>query len=47
MPLGVTGKDATVALCGLFNQDEVLNRATEIRRRGANMRSIRGPVDYF
>src|SRR5437588_1219744 len=26
---GVTGKDVIIALCGLFNQDEVLNHAVE------------------
>lgn len=29
LPVGVTGKDVIVALCGLFNQDEVLNHAIE------------------
>jgi homoaconitate hydratase len=30
MPKGVTGKDIIVALCGLFNNDEVLNHAIEL-----------------
>ncbi|KAF2462376.1 hypothetical protein BDY21DRAFT_331231 [Lineolata rhizophorae] len=29
LPPGVTGKDVIVALCGLFNNDEVLNHAIE------------------
>ncbi|KAI9685533.1 MAG: mitochondrial Homoaconitase [Bathelium mastoideum] len=29
LPKGVTGKDVIVALCGLFNNDEVLNHAIE------------------
>ncbi|KAI8926558.1 homoaconitase [Entophlyctis helioformis] len=29
MPAGVTGKDIIVALCGLFNSDQVLNTAIE------------------
>ncbi|KAI1430187.1 hypothetical protein F5Y12DRAFT_722443 [Xylaria sp. FL1777] len=29
LPRGVTGKDVIIALCGLFNQDEVLNHAIE------------------
>ncbi|KAG8954377.1 mitochondrial Homoaconitase [Tulasnella sp. 424] len=29
LPKGVTGKDVIVALCGTFNQDEVLNAAIE------------------
>ena len=29
LPHGVTGKDVIVALCGLFNNDEVLNHAIE------------------
>ncbi|KAJ3189237.1 mitochondrial Homoaconitase [Gaertneriomyces sp. JEL0708] len=29
LPEGVTGKDVIVALCGLFNKDEVLNTAIE------------------
>lgn len=29
LPEGVTGKDVIIALCGLFNKDEVLNTAIE------------------
>ncbi|PWN43568.1 homoaconitase [Ceraceosorus guamensis] len=29
LPVGVTGKDVIVALCGVFNQDQVLNAAIE------------------
>ncbi len=29
LPKGVTGKDVIVALCGYFNQDQVLNAAIE------------------
>ncbi len=29
LPQGVTGKDVIIALCGLFDQDEVLNHAIE------------------
>jgi homoaconitate hydratase len=29
LPAGVTGKDVIIALCGLFNKDEVLNHAVE------------------
>ncbi|MSR29163.1 MAG: homoaconitase [Phycisphaerales bacterium] len=32
---GVTGKDVIIALCGLFNQDEVLNHAVEFVGDGA------------
>lgn len=35
LPPGVTGKDVIVALCGLFNQDEVLNHAIEFTGPGA------------
>src|SRR5256885_1594110 len=31
---GVVGKDVIVALCGLFNHDEVLNHAVEVRGDG-------------
>lgn len=34
LPLGVTGKDVIVALCGLFNNDEVLNHAIEFTGDG-------------
>jgi len=43
MPPGVTGKDVIVALCGLFNQDDVLNHAIEFTGSEETMRSI--PVD--
>jgi len=29
LPHGVTGKDVIIALCGIFNEDEVLNHAVE------------------
>ncbi|CCG81955.1 Homoaconitase, mitochondrial [Taphrina deformans PYCC 5710] len=34
LPQGVTGKDVIVALCGLFNNDEVLNHAIEFTGEG-------------
>ena len=43
LPEGVTGKDVIVALCGLFNQDEVLNHAIEFTGNSDTMRSL--PVD--
>jgi homoaconitate hydratase len=43
MPAGVTGKDVIVALCGLFNKDDVLNHAIEFTGSETTMRSI--PVD--
>ncbi|KAK5703181.1 mitochondrial Homoaconitase [Elasticomyces elasticus] len=43
LPVGVTGKDVIVALCGLFNNDEVLNHAIEFTGDGHTMRSL--PVD--
>ena len=39
----MTGKDVIVALCGLFNNDEVLNHAIEFTGSEQTMRSI--PVD--
>ena len=39
---GVTGKDIIVALCGVFNQDEVLNHAIEFT--GEGVASL--PIDY-
>lgn len=39
---GVTGKDVIVALCGVFNQDEVLNHAIEFV--GDGVKSL--PIDY-
>jgi homoaconitate hydratase len=43
LPLGVTGKDVIVALCGLFGSD-VLNHAVEFTGSEETMASI--PVDY-
>lgn len=43
LPAGVTGKDVIVALCGLFNNDEVLNHAIEFAGSEQTMRSI--PID--
>lgn len=43
LPVGVTGKDVIVALCGLFNQDEVLNHALEFSGSEQTMASI--PID--
>jgi homoaconitate hydratase len=43
VPKGVTGKDVIVALCGLFNNDEVLNHAIEFTGSEQTMRSL--PVD--
>lgn len=40
---GVTGKDVIVALCGLFNNDEVLNHAIEFTGSEETMRSL--PID--
>ncbi|KAK7962848.1 aconitase family (aconitate hydratase) domain-containing protein [Apiospora aurea] len=37
---GVTGKDVIVALCGLFNQDEVLNHAIEFTGSEETMFSL-------
>lgn len=34
LPKGVSGKDVIVALCGVFNQDEVLNHAIEFVGEG-------------
>lgn len=42
LPTGVSGKDVIVALCGAFNQDEVLNHAIEFVGDGVS--SL--PVDY-
>ncbi|OBA19737.1 homoaconitase [Metschnikowia bicuspidata var. bicuspidata NRRL YB-4993] len=39
---GVTGKDVIVALCGIFNKDEVLNHAIEFVGDGVK----KLPVDY-
>jgi len=43
LPKGVTGKDVIVALCGLFNNDEVLNHAIEFTGSEQTMRSL--PID--
>lgn len=43
LPKGVTGKDIIVALCGLFNNDEVLNHAIEFTGSAETMQSL--PVD--
>ena len=43
LPEGVTGKDAIVALCGLFNNDEVLNHAIEFTGTEETMKTL--PVD--
>jgi homoaconitate hydratase len=43
LPEGVTGKDVIVALCGLFNNDEVLNHAIEFVGTDETMMSL--PVD--
>ena len=43
LPEGVTGKDVIVALCGLFNDDEVLNHAIEFTGTTETLQSL--PVD--
>ncbi|KAL1897325.1 mitochondrial Homoaconitase [Sporothrix stenoceras] len=43
LPAGVTGKDVIVALCGLFNKDDVLNHAIEFTGTEQTLESI--PVD--
>ncbi|KAI1617566.1 mitochondrial homoaconitase [Exophiala viscosa] len=43
LPKGVTGKDVIVALCGLFDKDDVLNHAIEFVGSEETMRSL--PVD--
>ncbi|KAF1990124.1 homoaconitase LysF [Aulographum hederae CBS 113979] len=43
LPKGVTGKDIIVALCGLFNNDDVLNHAIEFTGSPDTMHSL--PVD--
>jgi homoaconitate hydratase len=40
LPVGVTGKDVIVALCGVFNNDEVLNHAIEFIGEGVEHLSI-------
>src|SRR5207237_5123089 len=37
---GVTGKDVIIALCGLFNKDEVLNHAVEFLGDGVSALSM-------
>ena len=43
LPKGVTGKDVIVALCGLFDKDDVLNHAIEFTGSEETMRSL--PID--
>jgi homoaconitate hydratase len=43
LPKGVTGKDVIVALCGLFNNDEMLNHAIEFTGSEQTLKSL--PVD--
>jgi len=43
LPTGVTGKDVIVALCGLFDKDDVLNHAIEFTGTEETLRSL--PVD--
>lgn len=40
LPQGVTGKDVIVALCGLFNNDEVLNHAIEFTGDGVKALAV-------
>ncbi|KAI5474852.1 homoaconitate hydratase [Pseudohyphozyma bogoriensis] len=40
LPVGVTGKDIIVALCGTFNKDEVLNCAIEFSGSGVAQLSV-------
>jgi homoaconitate hydratase len=40
LPKGVTGKDVIVALCGLFDKDEVLNHAIEFTGSEATLKSL-------
>lgn len=40
LPKGVTGKDVIVALCGFFNNDEVLNHAIEFTGPGVAALSV-------
>jgi homoaconitate hydratase len=41
---GVVGKDVIVALCGLFNHDEVLNHAVEFSSGGAGFQPARDGI---
>jgi len=43
LPKGVTGKDVIVALCGLFDQDDVLNHTIEFTGSEETLRSL--PID--
>lgn len=43
LPAGVTGKDVIVALCGLFDKDDVLNHAIEFTGSEDTLHSL--PVD--
>jgi homoaconitate hydratase len=43
LPKGVTGKDVIVALCGLFDKDDVLNHAIEFTGSEETLRSL--PID--
>ncbi|KZF21393.1 homoaconitase [Xylona heveae TC161] len=43
LPKGVTGKDIIVALCGLFNNDDVLNHAIEFTGSDETLKSL--PID--
>ena len=40
LPKGATGKDIIVALCGIFNNDEVLNHAIEFTGEGVKNLSV-------
>jgi len=40
LPKGVTGKDVIVALCGLFNKDEVLNHSIEFTGFQETLKSL-------
>lgn len=40
LPAGVTGKDVIVTLCGMFNNDEVLNHAIEFVGDGVSKLSV-------
>ena len=40
LPKGVTGKDIIITLCGLFNEDEVLNHVLEFTGDGVSKLSI-------
>lgn len=43
LPKGVTGKDVIVALCGLFDKDDVLNHAIEFAGSEETLQSL--PID--